>query len=109
MRFEVLLTAGALDDLAEIVEFIAAHDSAENAARVLDKLEQALASLAEFPERGSQPRELLELGIREYRQVFFKPYRLIYRVDAKRVYVHVVADGRRDMQSLLGRRLLGST
>lgn len=109
MRFEVLLTAGALDDLSEIVEFIAAHDSAENAARVLDKLEQVLAGLAEFPARGSHPRELLELGIREYRQVFFKPYRLIYRVEAKRVYVHVVADGRRDMQSLLGRRLLGST
>lgn len=108
MRFEVLLTAGALDDLTEIVEFIAAHDSSENAARVLEKIEQALAGLAQFPERGSHPKELLELGIREYRQVFFKPYRLIYRVDGKKVYVHLVADGRRDMQSLLGRRLLGS-
>lgn len=32
MRFEVLLTAGAQDYLDEIVEFIAAHDSAGNAA-----------------------------------------------------------------------------
>ena len=108
MAFEVLLTAGAQSDLAEIVEYIAAHDSPENATRVLDKLEQALNGLAEFPERGSHPRELLELGMREYRQVFFKPYRMIYRVVGKTVYVHIVADGRRDMQSLLGRRLLGS-
>ena len=47
------------------------------------------------------------LGIKEYRQVFFKPYRLIYRVMNADVVVYVIADGRRDMQSLLTRRLLG--
>lgn len=108
MRFEVLLTAGAQGDLEEIVEYIAAYDSAANARRVLDRLEQAVSGLTEFPERGSHPGELLELGIREYRQVFFKPYRLIYRVTGRKGYVHIIADGRRDMQSLLARRLLGS-
>ena len=47
------------------------------------------------------------MGIREYRQTHFKPYRLIYRVIGERVYVYVIADSRRDMQSLLARRLLG--
>jgi len=47
------------------------------------------------------------LGEQEYRQVLFKPYRLIYRVVGRRVVVYVIADGRRDMQSLLARRLLG--
>ena len=61
-----------------------------------------------MPERGSHPKELLELGIREYRQMFFKPYRLIYRVTGGKVYVHLVVDGRRDMQTLLSRRLLES-
>jgi toxin ParE1/3/4 len=61
-----------------------------------------------LPARGSYPRELLDLGIKEYRQVFFKPYRLIYRVVARDVVVFVIADGRRDMQSLLARRLLGA-
>jgi toxin ParE1/3/4 len=51
---------------------------------------------------------LLGLRIKEYRQVFFKPYRLIYRVVARDVVVFVIADGRRDMQSLLARRLLGA-
>jgi toxin ParE1/3/4 len=53
-------------------------------------------------------RELRSLGISEYRQVFFKPYRLICRVHAQRVVIYVVADGRRDTQSLLMRRLLGA-
>jgi toxin ParE1/3/4 len=48
----------------------------------------------------------LSLGIREYREVFFKPYRIIYRVMDKNVYVLLIVDGRRDMQSLLQRRLL---
>jgi toxin ParE1/3/4 len=63
--------------------------------------------LATFPEGGSHPKELLTLGIRDYRQAFFKPYRVIYRVVKQRIYVYLIADGRRDMQALLTRRLLG--
>jgi toxin ParE1/3/4 len=51
---------------------------------------------------------LLDLGIKDYRQVVFKPYRLIHRVMGRDVVVFVIADGRRDMQSLLTRRLLGA-
>jgi toxin ParE1/3/4 len=62
--------------------------------------------LSEFPERGVYLKELLELGIREYREIFFKPYRVIYPVMDNIVYVLLIVDGRRDMQSLLQRRLL---
>jgi toxin ParE1/3/4 len=61
--------------------------------------------LSEFPERGVCPKELLALGVREYREIFFKPYRIIYRVLNKNVYALLIADGRRGMQSLLQRRL----
>jgi toxin ParE1/3/4 len=46
------------------------------------------------------------LGITEYREVHFKPYRVIYRVMKKAVVIYCVLDGRRDMQSLPHRRLL---
>jgi toxin ParE1/3/4 len=55
---------------------------------------------------GAYPKELLALGIREYREIFFKPYRVIYRVLGNVVHVFLIADGRRDMQTLLQRRLL---
>jgi toxin ParE1/3/4 len=64
--------------------------------------------LATFPDRGPHPKELQALGIREYRQTFFKPYRLIYRVIGRQVLIYLIADGRRDMRSLLSRRLLGA-
>ncbi len=65
---------------------------------------QGANPLSSFPERGSHPKELPALGIREYRQTCFKPYRMVYRLVEKRVYVYLIADGRRDMQTLLARR-----
>ena len=106
-RYQVLLTESAEQDLEDIVDYISRHDSALNAERVLDHLLKASDSLADFPERGSQPRELLRLGIREYRQTSFKPYRMIYRIIGKTVYIYLIADRRRNMQALLERRLLG--
>ena len=106
MRYEVLLTEGAERDLQEIYDYIAESDSPASAGHVLDQLLAAAARLATFPERGTHPRELEALGIREYRQTYFKPYRVICRVTGKRVFIYLIADGRRDMRALLARRLL---
>ena len=106
--FEVVLTQGAEHDLEALFDHIAEFDCVANAHRVLDKLVEITQSLSQLPERGSYPKELLALGIKEYRQVFFKPYRLIYRVYGQQVVVYLIADGRRDMPTLLGRRLLGA-
>jgi toxin ParE1/3/4 len=67
---------------------------------------EVVGSLSRFPERGSYPKELVVLGIKEYRQTSFKPYRVIYRTGSQ-VTIYLIADGRRDMQSVLARRLLG--
>jgi toxin ParE1/3/4 len=104
--YRVYLTDSASRDLSDIDDYLCRHGSAQSADHVPGKIEDALNSLAELPERGSDPRELAELGIREYREIYYKPYRIIYRVLGTAIYVYVNADGRRDMQSLLSRRLL---
>ena len=106
MRYKVVLTDHAAQDLADIDGFIGKSDTIERADYVLGKLEEALMSLSELPDRGVYPQELSTLGIREFREIFFKPYRIVYRVIGKSVYVYLIADGRRDMQALLRRRLL---
>ncbi len=106
MRFEVRLAPDALADLEQIHDWIAPHDSPARAAPVEDRMLAAIAALARHPHRGAHPRELLALGIRDYRETFFKPYRILYRVEGENVDVYVIADGRRDMQALLARRLL---
>jgi toxin ParE1/3/4 len=106
-RFAVLLTEGAARDIEEIYRYISDTDSPENADTVLDQLLKVVHSLSRFPERGTFPRELIELGIKEYRQVLFKPYRVIYRMMGNQLFIYLIIDGRRDMQSALARRLLG--
>lgn len=108
VRFDVLMTEGAEHDLESIYDYIAEFDCPANADYVLDQLDSVLENLASFPERGSHPKELIALGIKEYRQAMFKPYRVIYRVMDTQVVIYVIADGRRDMQSLLSLRLLGA-
>ena len=108
MAFPVLLTEDAAVDLEDIYTYISEHDAPSKAEYVLDRIESKFISLSEFPERGVYPKELINLGIRDYREIFFKPYRIIYRVDDENVYVYLIADGRRDMQTLLQRRLLGA-
>jgi toxin ParE1/3/4 len=108
MLFEVLLTEDAARDLEEIYDYIARHDAPAKADYVLSRLEKVVDGLAKFPKRGAYPHELAALGIREYRETLFKPYRVIYRVVAARVYVYLIADGRRDMQTLLLHRLFGA-
>ena len=107
MRLEVVLTRDAEQDLEDLYAYIAEFDSPENADAVLERLLETTESLATHPDRGSQPKELRSVGMQEYRQVFFKPYRIIYQVLAGQVVIYLIADGRRDLQTLLSRRLLG--
>ena len=109
---EVLLTAGAEQDLDDLVGFVTANDTSAKADALLDKILATAQSLATAPQRGSIPRELLALGIREYRQTTFKPYRLIHQVQVlpkSVVHIVLVVDGRRDMASVLQQRLLSAS
>lgn len=107
-RYEILLTEGAEQDLESIHDYISEFDCVANANYVLDRLMEVVEGLAKFPERGSYPKELVALGIKDYRQTAFKPYRVIYRVVGSQVVIYLIVDGRRDMQSVLARRLLGA-
>ena len=69
-KFEVLLTEGAEQDLESIHDYISEFDCVANANHVLDELMDVVESLSKFPERGSYPKELIGLGIKEYRQTY---------------------------------------
>jgi toxin ParE1/3/4 len=107
-RYEVRLGRQALADLDDIADYIGAHDSPARAEQVAQRIEQTFLSLADMPNRGAHPHELLEMGNRSFREVHYKPYRVVYRVYDREVVVLLIADGRRDMRALLARRLLGA-
>ena len=106
MSCPVYLTNWAAQDLEEIYEYIALHDVPGKADYVLTQIEMVFSGLSEAPNRGVYPKELLSLGIREFREIFFKPYRIIYSIEQRNVYILLIVDGRRDLQALLQRRIL---
>jgi toxin ParE1/3/4 len=99
------LTLGAEQDVEAIFDYALEHRSAAQANALLEVLLNAIATLERLPERGAAPRELVAMGITDYRQIVVAPYRIIYRIVDLTVFIFVIADGRRDMQSLLERRL----
>ena len=106
MKFAVMLIQEAEDDLFDIYGYILNNDSPAHAEYVLLKLQEACVSLHEMPERGHIPPELERIGITEFKEIHFKPYRIIYEIEKKTVFIHCILDGRRDVQDFLERRLL---
>ncbi len=104
MKFKVHVIADAEQDLFEIYRYISASGSPLNAERLLNELEQAIISLDHMPERGHVPSELRRIGVRGYREINLKVYRIFYEIIGNNVFVHCVLDGRRDLQDLLRQR-----
>jgi len=106
MTFTVLLSAEAERDLLELYRYVALNDAPEKAEQLLAAIEKEIVRLDAMPARGHYPPELERIGVLEFREVFFKPYRIIYEISGRDVIVHCVLDGRRDMVDLLQERLL---
>ena len=102
----VIIVDEAEEDLAQLVGYIAHRDSLDHANLVLERLLKVWESLEPNPERGHFLPELLPLGTKEFREIHFKPYRIIYKVIQRDVLVQLIVDGRRGLQSLLELRLL---
>jgi toxin ParE1/3/4 len=103
---KVQLDTGAKEDLFEIYRYVALNDSIEQADRLFGALKRACYSRHTLPLRGHIPPELQEIGVSQFREIRFKPYRIFFSIDHMTVTIHCVLDGRRDMQSLLQDRLL---
>lgn len=104
-RHRVVWARAASEDLADLVAYIAA-DSPINARRLLQRLKEKSSALDVAPERGRIVPELGKFGIRAFREIIVRPYRLVYRLAEGRVYVVAVFDGRRDLEDILLERLV---
>ena len=106
MRYKLLIDSLAKKDIVDIYNYVAEFDSIENAKKLLTNLEATYLKLENLPTRGHIPPELRNTGIRRYREIHFKPYRIIYEIIDNIVYVHCILEGRRNMQEILANRLL---
>ncbi|OYW37591.1 MAG: hypothetical protein B7Z42_09785 [Brevundimonas sp. 12-68-7] len=94
--------SGTEIDLEALHGYVKDNRSAEQADALLDHLLAAIETLETFPLRGSVPKELDALGIREFRQILVEPYRLIYRVGGKTGSANKLVNGRYDASHGVG-------
>lgn len=106
--WNVRWTQGALEDFAEIIRYILAHEG-QDVARELASLmrNDAGKRLKIFPMRGHPVPELLQVS-RDYKEIHIKSFRIVYLpMEVERtVWILVVARAQRSISTLLRKRLL---
>ena len=109
MSIKVVILESAEHDLKELRSYIVKNFSVKTWQNTYDKIKAVIRSLKTFPYTGSIPEELEKLNLSQYRQVISGMNRIIYEVRQDTIYIHIIVDGRRDLTSLLTRRLLRVT
>jgi len=103
--FGVFWADVAENDLNGLVQHISEDDPVV-AIEVLNKIRDRVDSLYEFPDKGRIVPELLEQGIAEYYELIIPPWRLMYKIVDKTVFVLSVIDSRRNVEDILLRRMI---
>ena len=106
MKRQVYLIAEAEEDIFDIYRYVLSSESLQRADLLFKRIEEACGSLGHLPHRGHVPPELERIGVCDFLEIHSKPYRIIYQVVGKRVFIHCVLDGRRDIHQLLHHRLI---
>ena len=106
MRYKVVILPEAKADILAIHLYVANNDLLPRAEKLLNNLEKRCEALNYSPQRGHLVPELQRIHVKVFREIHFKPYRIIYQIVEPEVYIHAVLDGRRDLQELLELRLL---
>ena len=106
---KVVILASAEQDLQELRAYLVKNFSVATWQATYSDLKQAIRHLARHPLMGGIPEALESLQLVQYRQVLSGKNRIIYEVRGDTVFVHLIVDVRRDMASVLMRRLVRTT
>ena len=103
--FQVIWTKNAEYDLEEIIEYIKT-DSIEVAKNIFFEIKEQCNDLSIFPLSRRVVPELQHIGILRYRELIYKRWRIVYKIEGEKVYILIVVDSSRDIEDILFRRLL---
>ncbi|AFM11824.1 type II toxin-antitoxin system RelE/ParE family toxin [Turneriella parva] len=107
-KFKVVWAAGARADFELLIQHLIDRESAVS-EKIFEALLAQADSLETAPERGRKVPELLSLGVVDVREIFYKPWRIIYRISENEVRILMVIDGRRNLADELLRSLTTTT
>jgi toxin ParE1/3/4 len=103
---KVVILDSAEQDLRDLRSYIVKNFSQATWLKTYSKLKESIRNLATFPLLGAVPPELETLSLNQYRQVISGMNRVIYEPRADAVYIYMIVDSRRDLETLLMQRLM---
>lgn len=103
--YKTVFSRYAEDDLVEILDYFSSKDP-EYSLKLLKTIENRVAVLKKFPERGRIVPELESQNIIEYRELIEGNYRIIFAIQDKTVIIHTIIDARRDFEELIMNKLM---
>jgi len=104
-EYQVVWTKSAVSDFEGIVEYIV-ESSPLTAKTIFAKLKKQVETLSYSPQRGRHIPELQEQGILLYRELVIFPWRVMYRIHKKTVYILAIIDSRRNVEDILLEKLI---
>jgi plasmid stabilization system protein ParE len=104
-NFKVIWTKNAEFDLESIIEYIKT-DSIKIAKDIFFEIKNKCSQLSIFPDSRRVVPELQQIGLLRYRELIFKRWRIIYKIEKEKVYILIVVDSGREMEDILFGRLL---
>lgn len=102
----VVILDSAEQDLKDLRSYIVKNFSQSTWLKTYNKLKESIRNLAMFPLLGAVPQELESLNLNQYRQTISGMNRVIYEPRPDAVYIYMIVDTRRDLKTLLMRRLM---
>lgn len=103
MKYNIVRTDKADEQLRDIIFYIADDSgSIDIALNYLDKIENAINHLEDFPMSGSVPRFSI-LRKQGYRVLIVERHLVFYKIndDKKEVIIYTIVDGRREYRNLI--------
>jgi len=103
MKYKIIRTDKADEQLRDIIFYIADDSgSIDIALNYLDKIENAINRLKEFPMSGSEPRYSI-LRKQGYKVLIVERHLIFYKVNESKkiVIIYAIVDGRREYRNLI--------
>lgn len=106
MKYEIVILESAEQDLRDLRSYLLKQFGRAVWLESFGEIKMVIDHLKTFPFSGVIPDELESINLAQFRQVMSGKNRIVYEVRQNVIFVHLIADSRRDMQTLLTRRLL---
>jgi len=103
VKYTIIRTDKAEEQLRAIILYIADESGDIDAAlRYLDKIENAINRLQDFPQSGSIPRYSI-IKKQGFRVVIIERHLIFYKINEAEqlVYIYAIVDGRREYLNLI--------